>query len=145
MSTPPNVPWLRALAVDEPPVPGDLAERATARARAQLRARDDGWSFVDDVVLMARRFCMVGGAVAAGLALLTVVVDRSTVDTTVVAAVATVAADTDGNPLVSWWQGWEASASAGALMMSSDSSRWRSDNDLNNQDYSGLKGPNSEL
>ena len=118
-----DTPWLRGLAVDEPAVPADLAMRAIARvsnARVSNVAVDGSpWSFVDDVLAMARRACLVGGTCAAGLALVTGVVHAADTDA---ATIATSVAALDrvngvngadvGNPLMSWWQGWDTAVTS---------------------------------
>jgi hypothetical protein len=115
-----DTPWLRGLAVDEPAVPADLAMRAIARvsnARVSNAAVDGSpWSFVDDVLAMARRACLVGGSCAAGLALVTGVVHAADADAdaiaTSVAAVDSVNGAEVGNPLMSWWQGWDTAVTS---------------------------------
>ena len=108
-----DTPWLRGLAVDEPAVPADLAMRAIARVSTAAVDRSP-WSFVDDVLAMARRACLVGGTCAAGLALVTGVVHAA--DTDMLSPPVAVDSVNDvngvngadvGNPLMSWWQGWD--------------------------------------
>jgi hypothetical protein len=107
-----DTPWLRGLAVDEPAVPADLAVRAIARVSTAAVDRSP-WSFVDDVLAMARRACLVGGTCAAGLALVTGVVHAADTDAVTLSppvAVDSVNGDNGadvGNPLMSWWQGWD--------------------------------------
>ena len=107
-----DTPRLRGLAVDEPAVPADLAMRAIARASAAA-VDSSPWSFVDDVLAMARRACVLGGTCAAGLAVVTGVVtgvvhaaDTDALATPVAAVDGVNGADV-GNPLMSWWQGWD--------------------------------------
>ena len=108
-----DTPWLRGLAVDEPAVPADLAMRAIACVSTAAVDRSP-WSFVDDVLAMARRACLVGGTCAAGLALVTGVVHAA--DTDMLSPPVAVDSVNDvngvngadvGNPLMSWWQGWD--------------------------------------
>ena len=105
-----DTPWLRGLAVDEPAVPADLAMRAIARVSTAAVDRSP-WSFVDDVLAMARRACLVGGTCAAGLALVTGVVHAADTDMlsppVAVDSVDGVNGADVGNPLMSWWQGWD--------------------------------------
>ena len=102
-----DTPWLRGLAVDEPAVPADLAMRAITRVSTAAVDRSP-WSFVDDVLAMARRACLVGGTCAAGLALVTGVVHAADTDMlSPPVAVDSVDGADVGNPLMSWWQGWD--------------------------------------
>ena len=102
-----DTPWLRGLAVDEPAVPADLAMRAITRVSTAAVDRSP-WSFVDDVLAMARRACLVGGTCAAGLALVTGVVHAADTDMlSPPVAVDSVDGAAVGNPLMSWWQGWD--------------------------------------
>ena len=87
--------------------------RAIARVSTAAVDRSP-WSFVDDVLAMARRACLVGGTCAAGLALVTGVVHAA--DTDMLSPPVAVDSVNDvngvngadvGNPLMSWWQGWD--------------------------------------